>query len=97
MHILVNLAEEANKALKSFEQAVAEGVNPFAFVSQDESETSRFVRTSVQAFHERGSQTEHFNEDKVYLIEFIGNRFNILFYNGAAVLYHKDHVDDFIK
>lgn len=30
------------------------------------------------------------------LVEFIGNRFNIIFYNSAAVFYHKSHIQDFL-
>ena len=109
MHILVNPDEEASKALKIFEKASVDGANLFAFVTQNELGTCRFVRTSVQAFHEQGRQTagepksfqaqiqENFNKNKAHLIEFIGNKFNILFYNGAAVFYHRTHIDDFIK
>ena len=30
------------------------------------------------------------------LVEFIGNRFNIVFYNSAAVFYLKSHIQDFL-
>ena len=37
LHLLVNLGEEANKALKLFEHAATEGRNPLAFLSSNES------------------------------------------------------------
>ena len=106
LHLLVNLGEEANKALKLFEHAATEGRNPLAFLSSNESGSCRLTRTACEAFHPRGSQTAgvseyfdvHLSENGVEskLVEFIGNRFNIIFYNSAAVFYHKSHIQDFL-
>lgn len=106
LHLLVNLGEEANKALKLFEQAATEGRNPLAFLSSNESGSCRLTRTACEAFHPRGSQTAgvseyfdvHLSENGVEskLVEFIGNRFYIIFYNSAAVFYHKSHIPDFL-
>ena len=106
LHLLVNLGEEANKALKLFEQAATEGRNPLAFLSSNESGSCRLTRTACEAFHPRGSQTAgvseyfdvHLSENGVEskLLEFIGNRFYIIFYNSAAVFYHKSHIPDFL-
>ena len=106
LHLLVNLGEEANKALKLFEQAATEGRNPLAFLSSNESGSCRLTRTAEEAFHPRGSQTAgvseyfdvHLSENGVEskLVEFIGNRFYIIFYNSAAVFYHKSHIPDFL-
>ena len=95
LHLLVNLGEEANKALKLFEHAATEGRNPLAFLSSNESGSCRLTRTACEAFHPHGSQTAgvseyfdvHLSENGVEskLVEFIGNRFNIIFYNSAAV------------
>ena len=106
MHLLVNMAEEANKALKIFEKAATEGQNPFAFGSSD-SGAGRLTRTSCEAFHPRGSQNAgaasefnaYLNEvgaEKNWMVQFIGNRFNILFYNSAAVFFHKAHIEEFL-
>ena len=89
LHLLVNLGEEANKALKLFEHAAIEGRNPLAFLSSNESGSCRLTRTACEAFHPRGSQTAGVSEDfdvhlsenglESKLVEFIGNRFNITF------------------
>ena len=106
LHLLVNLGKEANKALKLFEHAATEGRNPLAFLSSNESGSCRLTRTACEAFHPRGSQTAgvseyfdvHLSENGVEskLVEFIRNRFNIIFYNSAAVFYHKSHIQDFL-
>ena len=106
LHLLVNLGKEANKALKLFEHAATEGRNPLAFLSSNESGSCRLTRTACEAFHPRGSQTAgvseyfdvHLSENGVEskLVEFIGNRFYIIFYNSAAVFYHKSHIPDFL-
>ena len=54
LHLIVNFAEEANKALKSAKSAILEGRNPFAFDSS-ESGTFRLLRTACKAFEEHGS------------------------------------------
>ena len=106
LHLLVNLGKEANKALKLFEHAATEGRNALAFLSSNESGSCRLTRTACEAFHPRGSQTAgvskyfdvHLSENGVEskLVEFIGNRFYIIFYNSAAVFYHKSHIPDFL-
>ena len=106
LHLLVNLGKEANKALKLFEHAATEGRNSLAFLSSNESGSCRLTRTACEAFHPRGSQTAgvseyfdvHLSENGVEskLVEFIGNRFYIIFYNSAAVFYHKSHIPDFL-
>ena len=106
LHLLVNLGKEANKALKLFEHAATEGRNPLAFLSSNESGSCRLTRTAREAFHPRGSQTAgvseyfdvHLSENGVEskLVEFIGNSFYIIFYNSAAVFYHKSHIPDFL-
>ena len=106
LHLLVNLGKEANKALKLFEHAATEGRNPLAFLSSNESGSCRLTRTACEAFHPRGSQTAgvseyfdvHLSENGVEskLVEFIGNSFYIIFYNSAAVFYHKSHIPDFL-
>ena len=106
LHLLVNMGEEANKALQIFEHASTEGRNPLAFFSASESGSCRLTRTACEALHPRGSQTagvsEYFNVHLAEiglennLVEFIENRFNIIFYNSAAVFYHRSHIQDFL-
>ena len=106
LHLLVNLGEEANKALKLFEHAATEGRNPLALLSSNESGSGRLTRTACEAFHPRGRQTAGVSEDfdvhlsenglESKLVEFIGNHFNIIFYNSAAVFYHRSHIQDFL-
>ncbi|XP_065669266.1 uncharacterized protein LOC136088717 [Hydra vulgaris] len=67
----------------------------------------RLVRTTCKAFHSRGSEeagvASWFNSflssrnDKSYFVPFIGNRFNILYYNAAALYYHKDAITEFLN
>ena len=81
--------------------------NPVFVFNSKESCAVRLVRTTCKAFHSRGSQqsgvASHFNSflagknDKSYLENFIGNRFNILFYNATAVYYHREEISSFVK
>ena len=97
----------SKQSLKLFEHAATEGRNPLAFLSSNESGSRRLTRTACEAFYAGGSQTAgvseyfdvHLSENGVEskLVEFIGNRFNIIiFYNSAAVFYHKSHIQDFL-
>ena len=68
---------------------------------------ARLVRTACKAFHVRGSDeasiASYFNSylagqsEKSYFVPFIVSRFNIFFYNAAALYYHADSIKDFIK
>lgn len=79
----------------------------FAFNSAKESSASRLVHTACKAFHVRGSDecgvASYFNSfladrnQKSYFVPFIGNRFNILFYNAAALYDHRDSVVSFLS
>lgn len=76
MHLLVNMAEEASKALELFERAATEGQsNSFDFSSANESAAFRLKRTSCEAFHPRGSQNAGAASDyNAYLSEVGGGR-----------------------
>ena len=105
MHIVVNFATESDMVLKIFESNVAEGRNPHAMVSQ-ESGAVRLTRTACKAFTAHGcdkagvsSYWESFLEekDKVNkMVTFRGNRFNIAFYDGGAVYYHREDIREFL-
>ncbi|XP_057300254.1 uncharacterized protein LOC130630693 [Hydractinia symbiolongicarpus] len=109
LHLLANFASEADKVLHSFERMVLcdDYETVFAFNSAKESSASRLVRTACKAFHVRGSDecgvASYFNSflagrnQKSYFVPFIGNRFYILFYNAAALYYHRDAVVSFLS
>ena len=106
MHIVVNFATESDKCLKLFETNIAEGRNPFA-KSGGESGTARLVRTTCKALTSRGCDRSGIHDlweaylgemgKENILVTFKGNRFNILFYDGGAVYYHKDDIQDFLS
>ena len=109
LHLLANFASETDKVLKSFEELLLtdEFEQIFSFKTR-ESAAARLVRTSCKAFHVRGSDeaagiVSYFNSflngrgEKSLLVPFIGNRFNILFYNAGVVYYHADAIKEFFK
>ena len=65
----------------------------------------RLIRTSCKAYHQRGSDecgvAHYFNSfldsrhEKPYLESYIGNRFNIVFYDAAALYFHKEAITEF--
>ncbi|XP_065656137.1 uncharacterized protein LOC136081830 [Hydra vulgaris] len=108
LHLLANFASETDKVLNSFEKILLQNdyETVFAF-SGKECGAVRLVRTTCKAFHTRGSEeagvASWFNSflssrnDKSYFVPFIGNRFNILYYNAAALYYHKDSIPEFLN
>lgn len=106
VHPLVTFAEEANKYMVKFEKAVLEGKSKCALPSGSESGTVRSIRTVCSAFQQRGNQQAGMSENfKAYLdeigsplqlVQFEGNRFNVVFHNGGAVYHHLQHILDFI-
>ena len=78
----------------------------FAFNTK-KSGVAQLVRTACKVFHVRGRDeavvASYFNSylagqsEKCHFTPFIGNRFNILFYNAAALYCHADSIKDFIK
>ena len=70
--------------------------------------TQRLIRTACKAFHHKGSQQsgssplfqtylKKHNIQKIPLAHFVGNRFNILFYDAAGVYYLQSHMITFIE
>ena len=102
LHFLVGMADEANVALREFERLASnvtqdERRKSARIVQDSESGTARTVRTVCKAFQRQGSeeagvmsQFAIFLDEKCQLTAFRGNRFNVLFWNGAAVYYHRD-------
>ena len=91
-HFLVGLAEAAEETMKAWESTIGE-VDSFGSRC---SRTQNLIRTVCKSFHHRGSEqagcSTHFRTylrhkgvTKVPLASFIGNRFNILFYDAAGV------------
>ena len=109
LHLLANFASETDKVLNSFEKMVlsSEYETVFAFNNNKESCVSRLIRTSCKAFHVRGSDecgvAPFFNSflagsgQKSFFVPFIGNRFNILFYNAAALYFHHESITSFLS
>ena len=102
LHYVVGLAECTDESLKLWE-AASETMS-----AQSSSGTQRLVRTACKAFHHRGSQKagssalfraflKNHNIHKIPLAHFVGNRFNVLFYDAAGVYYLRDLMVRFIE
>ena len=98
LHFLVGLADAAEETLKIWESAVEEK-EPEA----KSSSTQRLIRTACKAFHHRGCEqagcSTHFRAYlrregvmKIPLAPFLGNRFNIIFYDAAGVYYLREYM-----
>ena len=70
--------------------------------------TQRLIRTVCKAFHKRGSEQAGYpiqfatylrskGITRVPLASFIGNRFNIIFYDAAGVYYLRDYIFEFFQ
>ena len=103
LHYLVGLAECSGEAIKLWEaNSISESER------SGSSGTERLVRTACKAFHHRGSQQSGSStlsrsylrkqgEHKIPLAQFVGNRFNIIFYDAAGIYYLQDHMIKFIE
>ena len=102
LHYVVGLAECTDESLKLWE-AASENLS-----AQSSSGTQRLVRTACKAFHHRGSQKagsstlfraflKRYNVEKIPLAHFVGNRFNVLFYDAAGIYYLRELMVRFIK
>ena len=77
----------------------------FVFASKKESGAFRLIRTACKAYHKRGSNecgvAQHFNSflssrgETPHLESFVGNRFNVVFHNAAALYFHKESITNF--
>ena len=102
LHFVVGLADAAEEAVKLWES------NLFPDENVTSSGTQRLVRTACKASPHKGSQQsgssalfrtylKQHNIQKIPLAHFIGNRFNILFYDAARVYYLQSHMITFIE
>lgn len=100
LHFLVGLADAAEETVKLWESQTKE--------KSASSGTQRLVRTACKAFHHRGSQQcgtstlfrTYLRKEgihKIPLAHFVGNRFNILFYDAAGVYFLHKHMIKFIE
>ena len=107
MHPLINFAEECNKILKSFEDITTSGKNAHTFTTSEAGAT-RLIRTASKAFHHRSSDQsgaeDAFTTYLQYtyntpnkLVNYIGNRANILFEGASTTFYHLDHIVNFVS
>ena len=103
LHFVVGLADAAEETVKLWESNVLPEENVTA-----SSGTQRLIRTACKAFHHKGSQQsgssplfqtylKKHNIQKIPLAHFVGNRFNILFYDAAGVYYLQSHMITFIE
>ena len=97
------MADAAEETVKLWESNVLSEENVTA-----SSGTQRLIRTACKAFHHKGSQQsgssplfqtylKKHNIQKISLAHFVGNRFNILFYDAAGVYYLQSHMITFIE
>ena len=90
---MVGLAECTEEAIKLWEASIAGSTE-----TSGSSGSQRLIHTACKALHHRGSQQcgssslfrSYLKQEgifKIPLAQFVGNRFNILFYDAAGVYY----------
>ena len=104
LHFVVGLADSAEEVLKVWE---AQHLDEHQHISASASRTQTLIRTACKAFHHQGSQKcgtstlfrtylRKKGVHKIPLAKFIGNRFNIIFYDAAGVYYLQKDMIQFI-
>lgn len=108
MHLVVNMAEHASESLKLTERNYDSPTSAYAIHATNEPACIRLIRTACKAFERRGDEKSgcplQFSAylkrkgiSKNPLIHFRGNRFNVIFANGARIYYLHHHISDFLK
>ncbi len=102
MHLVVNMAEHSSESLTLIEPNFELPTTEYAFSNKSESGTVRLIRTACKAFERRGDEksgcplqfSTYLKRKDVSceLLHFRGNRFNIIFANGARVFYLHQHI-----
>ena len=111
LHFLVGLADQAEACLKVYEKLLIHeakvGSLAHGGYSNGESGTTRLIRTVCKSVQEQGCEKsgrmisfatqmkEKHDINEIPLYPFLGNRFNILFLNGAGVFHLYDELLDF--
>ena len=101
MHFVTNMAEHASEAMRLFENAYSDNTNT-------ECRAVRLIRLVCKAFQKRadeksgypiqfGTYLRRHGIENVPLAQFRGNRFNIIFLDGARVYYLHKQIIDFLK
>ena len=105
LHFLVGLAESADKTLTLWESSL---LSDDISSPPSSSSTQKLIRAACKSFHHRGSQQcgtstlfcSYLKQQGIFklpLAQFVGNRFNILFYDGAGIYYLQNHMVKFIE
>ena len=111
LHYLVGLADQGEACLKVWERILFKdqkvGSLCHGGYSNGESRVTRLIRTACKSVQERGCEKpgrmvsfasyvkDEFDITSIPLYPFLGNRFNILFLNGAGVHFRYDMLLDF--
>ena len=110
LNFLLGLADQAEACLKVWENIIFKGQNVRLLLHGEylngESGTLRLIRTVCKSVQHRGCETsarmvtfeifmEECNITRLPMYQFLGNRFNILFLNGAGVYFLFDHLINF--
>ena len=107
MHLVVNMAEHCSESLKLIEGNFDRPITNYVMHTKSEPGTIRLIRTACKAFERRGDEKSgcplqfatYLKRKGVTckLIHFKGNRFNIIFANGARIYYLHRHISEFLK
>nr|XP_006814531.1 PREDICTED: spindle pole body component 110-like [Saccoglossus kowalevskii] len=110
MHVLVNMAPAASSACIEFEKEKQDQINTekLAWYKSNQSFCFNLLYQASKGFTDEGCQKsgvytdfgpylEDELKEKNRLIKFEHNRFNVAFYQGAALYYHKMHISDFLS
>nr|XP_006814530.1 PREDICTED: myosin-9-like [Saccoglossus kowalevskii] len=110
MHVLVNMAAAASSACIEFEKEKQDQINTekLAWYKSNQSFCFNLLYQASKGFTDEGCQKsgvytdfgpylEDELKEKNRLIKFEHNRFNVAFYQGAALYYHKQHISDFLS
>ena len=103
LHYLVGLAECSDKTISFWESSSCDNK-----LSSGSSAAQRLIRSACKAFHHKGSQQcgtstlfrSYLKQQGIFklpLAPFVGNCFNILFYDGAGVYYLQRHMIEFLQ
>ena len=111
LHFLVGLADQAEACLKVWENIIFKEQNVGSLLhggySNGESGALCLIRTVCKSVQHRGCEKsgrmvtfeifmEERNITRLPIYQFLGNRFNILFLNGAGVYFLFDHLINFL-
>lgn len=105
LHVLPNMATAAVKGMKAFEKENNVVKNS---IFEGNSAGNELIYEVTKSFIEmsgcqKSGDALDFNEylaqinEKNHLVTFLHNRFNILFVDGAAVFYHRNHISEYLS